>query len=131
MVWREPRVADVRATVDATSAKSYTEAVHTAEQLDLPHTLPILPRNSVVQTIRDEWNGLRGAMRDLGGLVPVSYAAKVLGISRQRMYVLLEKEVIRSVQTEYFLYVSADDVAERLRQPKSLGGRPRKNQLTA
>ena len=94
-----------------------------AEQVDL---FPSLPRNTVVQTIRDEWNALRRASSELGGILGAADAAKVLGVSRQRVHQLMRGGEIRFVETEHFLYISAADVHDRLAAPVNPGGRPKK-----
>ena len=93
---------------------------------DMPDLFPHLPRNTVGKTIRDEWNTLRRAMTDLEGVVSPGHAARVLGISRQRLHQLVNAGVIRAVQSENFTYVSARDIEERLRLKPTTGHRYKK-----
>lgn len=101
----------------------YVFAVEAIQEIDL---FPSLPRNTVVQTIRDEWNALRRATRELDGIIGPADAAKILGVSRQRVHQLIKTGAIRAVETENFIYVSAGDVHDRLANPVNLGGRPKK-----
>jgi hypothetical protein len=100
-----------------------------AAQLDMTF-LPHLPRKSVAQDVRDDYNAWKRDQENLGGLMPTVLARVILGVSRQRLHEMLEQGHMRYVTHQGHVYIAGDDIKERLAQKRdgriSKGGRPRK-----
>ncbi len=82
-----------------------------AHQVDM---FPTLPRNSVVSSIREDWNRFKADQERLGGLMPASLAKYFLGVSKQRLHVMLNEGQLRYVTHDGYRYVSGDDIRDRI-----------------
>jgi len=85
---------------------------------------PSLPRSTVIEEVRSDWNTFRRAQERLGGLILPSHAAVLLGVSRARVYQLIDSQKLRVYQDDGFKYVSVADVRERLANPVGVDGKP-------
>jgi hypothetical protein len=91
--------------------------------------MPFLPRESVAQEVRDDWNRLLQDSRRLEGIVPVILGAGYLGVSRQHLYTLMDNGAIRFCTHDGHRYVSLADIVQRKKDIKAgliLRHRPRK-----
>jgi hypothetical protein len=91
---------------------------------------PALPRNTVVQELRDDYNRFRADQERLGGLMPASLARLFLGISKQRLHQLMEERQIRFVIHDEARYISGADIMQRIADKKAgriRTGRPSQN----
>ncbi len=90
---------------------------------------PHLPRLTVLGEVRDAYNQWKTDQERLGGLMPLGIAGFVLGVSRQRIYQMLDAGLLRYVTHDGHRYVSGDDIKERLRAKRDgtiATGRPKK-----
>jgi hypothetical protein len=88
---------------------------------------PTLPSRTVFQECRDDYNRFRREFDRLGGALPPRYAAAFLGVSRQRVYQLIESKDVRSTILQGAVWVSLADIVERIKSPTPNGRPPKKS----
>jgi hypothetical protein len=97
----------------------------TATQVEL---FPALPARTVKPSVREQWNAFRKDFDRMGGMLPPSAAGAFLGVSRQRVHQLIQKKQVRTVRYEDVgLWVSLEDIVQRMVETPNKGGRPKKS----
>jgi len=74
--------------------------------------------------VRDIWQGFREfskSSEERGGPVPVTLAAKLLGISRQRIWVLMEEGKLERLTFEGHAFVSGDSIVAMAKAERKAG----------
>jgi hypothetical protein len=100
---------------------------HPLEEQELPGMPPKSKKLSAAQKMQREIEEYAFAMQgEAGPLVIRSVAARVLGLSTQRVHQLVDAGRLRTWDFFDATYVSLPDVLAFQTAPRSLGGRPRK-----
>ena len=86
-----------------------------AQQVEM---FPTLPRNTVLQDVRDGYNQFMRDQERLGGLLLPGMARIALGVSKARIHQLMTDGVLRFVTHDGYKYVSAADVTQRLKDKR-------------
>jgi len=96
--------------------------MHTAEQFDLLE-LPAEGRWAAAwRETKAEWNDYMADAEAELGLVPKAVAARMLGVSRQRIHQLLVADKLTSFSHFDSEFVSLREVRDRFLTPKDKGG---------
>jgi excisionase family DNA binding protein len=83
-----------------------------------------VPASAVTKTVRRQWQDYTSDCESEHGLIMPGTAAKLLGVSRSRVYQLLEAGKL--VEFEHFghKWLSCSQLMQRLSEPVDRGGRP-------
>ncbi len=84
-----------------------------------------VPSRSIAKNLRNLWQDYSSDCERERGLVTPSTAAKLSGISRQRIYQLIETEKLDTFPHFGTQWLSCRQLMQRLAEPKEVGGRPK------
>jgi excisionase family DNA binding protein len=96
--------------------------MHVAEVLEMPFmaTVPKREKSKLVK-LWDHFNELKAITAEKGMLIPQHYAAQVLGISRQRVHVLVNDGRIEAVEVGGCRYVTEESVVAYAHSERKAG----------
>jgi hypothetical protein len=96
--------------------------VNSAATLDFPFIEDLPKREkSKIASLWDTLKEARAATQEHGSLVPINFAAELLGISRQRMHVLLDEGKVTPVQFHNQRFVSEKSLVAWAKSERQVG----------
>lgn len=102
------------------------EQMFEAQTMDFPFVAEMPKRErSKVETLWDRFNHLKAITDEKGMLLPPLFCAKLLGVSRQRIYVLLEEGRLERVDVDGHTFVTEASFIEWCKAEHK-NGRPTK-----
>ena len=97
---------------------------------EFPFVEPLPKRGkSRWEKVADVWDAFKAHSKETGGVVPVTMAAELGGVSHQRILQLLETGPLVRVELNSHVYVGEDSLVEWLKSERK-SGRPSKLPLT-
>jgi hypothetical protein len=72
----------------------------------------------------DHFQEVRAAVKENGALLPQHYAADLLGLSRQRVHVLVNEGKLKSIEVGGLRYVTESSLVAWAQAERDKGGRP-------
>lgn len=93
-----------------------------AQTMDFPFVGELPKRErSKVETLWDKFHRLKAITDEKGMLLPVVFCAKLLGVSRQRVYVLLDEGRMERVDLDGQIFVTEESLIKWAREEHKSG----------
>lgn len=104
------------------------EQMFEAQTMDFPFVAEMPKRErSKVATLWDRFNQLKAITEEKGMLLPPAFCAQLLGVSRQRIYVLMDEGRLEKIEVDSHTFVTEASFIEWCKAEHK-NGRPTKLQ---